>query len=138
MLRPRSPDDGLFGFGARFSEGGPTREHTIGFVNGSTLDTKSGAHYLSPFLTCMECNQMQAVNVATVSRALSLIPRGSRLPLEVLPVCMGCGRTDQWSVGAHDFEPLIGMDKDAYARMFNMRRRAVIRIPGYRRCTVDI
>ena len=46
MLRPRPPDDGLFGYGARFVEGGPQEHDKIGVVHGSTLATESGAHYL--------------------------------------------------------------------------------------------
>lgn len=120
-------EDGLFGYGMRFNEGIPRKE-TVGVVNGSTDDTLSGAHYLSPFLTCMECNEMQFVNAATVQRALSFIPRGGTLPPEVLPVCVQCGRTDRWAVGADDFSALIGMDKEAFKLQMLAKRKASVKI----------
>ena len=98
--------DGLFGFGFRMRGDDPRHRNAdtiLPSIHGSTTDMASGAHYVSPYLTCGNCNEVRMVNAATISRALSHIPRGAKtLPPEVLPVCSLCGRTDKWHVGARD------------------------------------
>ena len=118
--------DGLFGYGLRLKDTDPARRHAhtiLPDIHGSTLDTSSGAHYVSPFLTCGNCNEVRFVNAATVSRALGLVPRGGRnLPPEVLPVCSLCGRTDKWHVGARDMQEEMGLDVAAFKRQLKLQR----------------
>ena len=108
--------------------------------------------YLSPYLTCKECNGIQFINSVTVQRAL--VTQESRIPgtddvelsyglrMESLPKCPGCGRTHTWIVGAHDLagdifasalerekrkevERVAGTKLQAWVRGYKDRRRAV-------------
>jgi hypothetical protein len=124
--------DGLFGYGLRLRDGDPARRnaHTIlPDIHGSTLATQSGAHYVSPFLTCGNCNEVRFVNAATVGRALGLVPRGGRtLPPEVLPVCSLCGRTDNWHIGARDMQEEMGLDVEGFKRQLAEEKKAAVQI----------
>ena len=126
-------DDGLFGFGYRLKPVQDVGAASLPIVNGSTEDTASGAHYLSPYLTCQKCNNVMMVNVATVSRALCLIPRGGTIPAEVLPVCSDCRSTDKWLVGAHDLSDTIGMNKDQMAKRLQLEKKSALVIQTYYR-----
>ena len=103
-------------------------------IHGSTTDMASGAHYVSPYLTCGNCNEVRMVNAATISRALSHIPRGAKtLPPEVLPVCSLCGRTDKWHVGARDLTKEMGLDVEAFKRQMAAEKKAARTIQRYYR-----
>ena len=79
--------------------------------------------YISPYLTCKECNGIQFVNAILVQRAL--VVQESRIPgtdetemfhglrMESLPPCPGCGRTHTWIVGARDLTGDIFADAQA-------------------------
>eukprot|EP00936_MAST-01D_sp_MAST-1D-sp1_P000714 g714.t1 len=129
--------DGLFGFGFRMRGDNPRYRNAdtiLPSIHGSTTDMASGAHYVSPYLTCGNCNEVRMVNSATIMRALAHIPRGAKtLPPEVLPVCSQCGRTDKWHVGARDLTKEMGLDVEAFKRQMAAEKRAARTIQRYYR-----
>lgn len=78
------------------------------------------AFYLSPYLTCSECNAVVFVNAMMLRDALiaDADPGANRahLKLEALPECSGCARTYAYHVGAKDLSALIAANKRALAR----------------------
>ena len=78
------------------------------------------AFYLSPYLTCSECNAVVFINATMLRDALIADADPSanraRLKLEALPECSGCGRTYAYHVGAKDLSALIAANKRALAR----------------------
>eukprot|EP00946_MAST-07B_sp_MAST-7B-sp1_P002527 g2527.t1 len=78
------------------------------------------AFYLSPYLTCSECNAVIFINATMLREALIADADPSanraRLKLEALPECSGCGRTYAYHVGAKDLSALIAANKRALAR----------------------
>lgn len=77
------------------------------------------AFYLSPYLTCSECNAVVFINATMLRDALVADATGGNrghLKLEALPECSGCGRTYAYHVGAKDLSALIAANKRALAR----------------------
>ena len=74
--------------------------------------------YLSPYLSCSECNAVSFINSEQLEKALIADIGGESggLSLEALPECSGCGRTYAYHVGAKDLSSLIAANKRALAR----------------------
>jgi hypothetical protein len=85
--------------------------------------------YISPYLTCGECNTVCFINAVQLEKALErntvvfddLSAEDQKeyseasLNIEALPPCPGCNRTYKFLVGAHDLSAIINMDKKAQA-----------------------
>jgi len=74
--------------------------------------------YLSPYLSCAECNAVSFINSDQLQKALIADVGGDSgsLDLEALPECSGCGRTYAYHIGAKDLSHLIAANKRALAR----------------------
>lgn len=74
--------------------------------------------YLSPYLSCAECNGITFINSEMLQKALIADVGGETggLLLEALPECSGCSRTYAYHIGAKDLSSLIAANKRALAR----------------------
>ena len=74
--------------------------------------------YLSPYLSCAECNGITFINAGMLKKALvaDIDGESGTLDLEALPECSGCSRTYAYQVGAKDLSALIASNKRALAR----------------------
>ncbi len=76
------------------------------------------AFYLTPYLTCAECNTVTFINAEALEKALLADIEGNAgtLDLEALPECPGCNRTYAYHVGAKDLSALIAANKRELAK----------------------
>jgi hypothetical protein len=74
--------------------------------------------YLSPYLSCAECNGITFINSEMLQKALIADIGGDSggLLLEALPECAGCGRTYAYHIGAKDLSALIASNKRELAK----------------------
>ena len=134
MLKGREDDLAMAGM-----QGGDAKQALLDAENDKILREKREVakiwikdlqkFYISPYLTCGECNHVCFINSAQLEAALErntvvfedLGPEQQKeykeasLNVEALPPCPGCNRTYKFLVGAHDLSALINMDKKAQA-----------------------
>ncbi|EQC33185.1 hypothetical protein SDRG_09169 [Saprolegnia diclina VS20] len=80
--------------------------------------------YLSPYLTCAQCNALNVVNAYRLGPATTLGRRGLGLGREVLPECVGCGRTLALHVGATNHAPALASEAAAFHHAQHIRAAA--------------
>ncbi|KAF0695577.1 Aste57867_13617 [Aphanomyces stellatus] len=113
------------------------------FVKPKGNTTASGI-YLSPYVTCKECNAINFVNALRVGLGFDMVAKGKHalpslqtdevreklhmLEAEVLPVCIGCGRTINLVVGATDFTPSLAEEATAFQEAASRRNTSVVHI----------
>ncbi|KDO29094.1 hypothetical protein SPRG_06149 [Saprolegnia parasitica CBS 223.65] len=96
--------------------------------------------YLSPYLTCAQCNALNVVNAHRLGPATAL--GRHRFQREVLPVCVGCGRTLQLRVGVTNHAPVFASQAAAFHHAQHIRAAAALTLQrivrgGLARCDAD-
>jgi hypothetical protein len=92
------------------------------------------AFYISPYLTCEECNGLVYVDAAALRSRMGLgrlegdPDSGVRLPLEPLPPCPGCNKTNTFRIGAEDLTSLLAGSAEELARRKRVQRRMAKKI----------
>lgn len=88
--------------------------------------------YLSPYLTCMECNTLHMVNSTKLySQIVASINDGQGMAgvaPESLPVCTGCNMTYAYHIGAEDFSEHIAKGR---ATLEKLRQLRAVRIADF-------
>eukprot|EP00750_Incisomonas_marina_P022035 INCI4829.1.p1 GENE.INCI4829.1~~INCI4829.1.p1 ORF type:complete len:479 (-),score=104.83 INCI4829.1:654-2009(-) len=105
-----------------------------GKLRAHRADTKaiSSKFYLSPYLTCMECNTLHMVNSTKLfMQIIASVKQGSGMKgvdVEILPVCTGCRQSYAFSVGADDFTDQIAQSKLTLHKLREMRAAAALKV----------
>ncbi|KAH9122281.1 hypothetical protein LEN26_010320 [Aphanomyces euteiches] len=102
-----------------------------------TGNTTTSGLYVSPYLTCTECNTVNFIEATRLSLDV-LVKRGDHKdPLhafirsfdgEVLPECVGCKRTIHLNVGSVDFTPALIERASSFKQLFDLRQSAAVHI----------
>ena len=108
--------------------------------------------YVSPYLTCEECNGLVYIDASALRSRLGLTQlvneahpsldededgqiieepaHGIKLPMEPLPPCPGCGRTNTFRIGASDLTMLLAGNAEELARRKRVQKRMAKKIQG--------
>jgi hypothetical protein len=100
-------------------------------LGGLTKDT----FYVSPYLTCEECNGIVYIDATALRSRLGLSHlenteqgEGIKLPMEPLPPCPGCARTNTFRIGADDLTRLLAGNAEELARRKRVMKRMAVRL----------
>ncbi|OQR98313.1 hypothetical protein ACHHYP_08767 [Achlya hypogyna] len=111
-----------------------TRVHHVGPYVAAAPD----GVYLSPYLTCADCNALNFVNAhrlgttggdlrSSLPRAHTEVRQALRgLDREVLPPCVGCGRTLHLHVGAANHAPALAAQAATFHHVRHVRAAAAL------------
>jgi hypothetical protein len=95
-------------------------------------------YYISPYLTCEECNGLVYIDAAKLRNRIALSKFGEtvdeetgervkdeswKLPPEPLPPCPGCGRTNTFRIGADDLTLLLAANVEELERRKRVQKR---------------
>ncbi|ETW01265.1 hypothetical protein, variant 2 [Aphanomyces invadans] len=110
-----------------------------------TGNTTASGVYVSPYLSCKDCNALNFINATPIGMGFDLVAKGkppvasgkyildirqrlASLRREVLPVCVGCGRTIHLAVGVRDFTPQLAEEAAAFQRSGDTRYHAAVQL----------
>ncbi|GMI46500.1 hypothetical protein TrCOL_g10357 [Triparma columacea] len=100
-------------------------------------------YYVSPYLTCEECNGLVYIDAAKLRNRIALSKFGEtvdeetgervkdeswKLPPEPLPPCPGCGRTNTFRIGADDLTLLLAANVEELERRKRVQKRMAKKI----------
>ncbi|ETV88196.1 hypothetical protein H257_01504 [Aphanomyces astaci] len=108
-------------------------------------NTTASGIYVSPYLSCKDCNALNFINAVPLGMGYNLVSTGkppvvpgkhtfdiqttfASLEREVLPTCVGCGRTLHLAVGALDFSPVLADQATAFQKSGVARHNAAIQL----------
>ena len=109
------------------------RFDTAGFKDDPLGGLQRDVYYISPYLTCEECNNMVYIDAAALRSRINLptlseqVP-GVTLPMEPLPPCPGCNRTNTFRIGADDLTLLLAGNAEELARRKRVQRKMSIKL----------
>jgi len=85
--------------------------------------------YLSPYLTCGECNSIAFIDSKTIKAALILVDNVSMgLLVEALPQCPGCRRTHAWFVGALELGDHIKGNSRERKQLAKQKNKSAVKV----------
>ena len=87
--------------------------------------------YISPYMTCENCNGLVYVDAEKLRSLLSLSGVegfNEALKQEPLPPCPGCGRTNMFRIGADDLTLLLASNLEELERRKRVQKRMAVRL----------